>query len=67
MGEMHGHIYFQGSAVDDLRRSGGRNGDAEVADGTGMVTCGGVGHRGRLQKVVTRCVAFNEHMQMFIM
>ena len=64
---MRGHVCFQGSAVDDLRRSGGRNGDAEVADGTGMITCDGVGQRGRLQKVVIRCVLFNEHMQMFIM
>ena len=47
---VRGQVCFQGSAVDSLDilrhvgRSGGRNGDVEVADDADMVISEGVGH-----------------------
>ena len=63
VGEMHGQVCFEGSAVDvvdilrhDICRPGGRNSDVEVADDAGVVRGNGVRHGGRLHKMVVRCV-----------
>ena len=63
VGETRGQVCFQGCAVDgadisrhDVRRPGKRNGDVEVADDAGVVRGDGVRHRGRLHKMVVRCV-----------
>ena len=63
VGEMCGQVCFQGSVVGgadischNIRRLGGWNGNVEVTDDTGVVRGDGVGHGGRLHKVVIRCV-----------
>ena len=66
MGQTRGQVCFWGCAVCAVdgaditchveRGSGWRNGDVEVADDVGVVRDDGVRHRGRLHKVVVRCV-----------